>query len=52
VGNEVAKEMRPDYEVVQPRGRVPWCRFFTYGAVWGPVGARPSPEAKVARDEK
>jgi hypothetical protein len=37
VGNEVAKEMRPEYEVVQPRGRVPWCRFFTYGAVWGKV---------------
>jgi hypothetical protein len=39
VGNEVAKEMRPEYEVVQPRGRVPWCRYFTYGAVWGPAGA-------------
>lgn len=42
VGNEVAKEMRPEYEVVQPRGRVPWCGFFTYGAVWGPVGSRHS----------
>jgi hypothetical protein len=39
VGNEVAKEMRPDYKVIQPRGRVPWCKFFTYGAVWGPVKA-------------
>ncbi len=39
VGNEVAKEMRPDYEIVQARGRVPWCGFFTYGAVWGPASS-------------
>ena len=37
VGSEVAKVMRPDYEVVQSRGRVPWCDFFTYGAVWGKI---------------
>ena len=37
VGREVAKEMSPEYEVVQPRGRVSWANFFTYGAVWGPV---------------
>lgn len=42
VGSEVAKEMRPDYEVVQPRGRVPWCKYFTYGAVWGAVKTTPS----------
>jgi hypothetical protein len=35
VGSQVAKEMRPEFKVIQPRGRVPWCGFFTYGAVWG-----------------
>lgn len=34
VGKEVAKRMGSNYEVLRERGRVPWCNFFTYGAVY------------------
>jgi hypothetical protein len=39
VGSEVARVMRPKYEVTNPRKRCPWANYFTYGAVWGKVGA-------------
>jgi hypothetical protein len=36
VGREVAKEMRPEYEVVEEKEDMPWCQgYFTQAAVWG-----------------
>lgn len=37
-GKKVAQEQL-EYRVVQERGRVPWCDFYTYGAVFGPSAA-------------